>query len=59
MSDLRSIDPATIGLDEGNIFKSACMCVPHHQHFADEILRNFELEADDRQRDEDSNSFSY
>ena len=28
-------------------------------NFADEILRNFELEADDRKRDEDSNSFSY
>ena len=27
---LRSIDPATFGLDEGNIFKGAC--VPHHQH---------------------------
>ena len=56
-SDLRSIDPATSGLDEGNIFKGAC--VPHHQHFAAKILRNFELEADDRKRDEDSKSFSY
>ena len=57
-SDLRSIDPATFGLDEGNIFKGAC--VPHHQHFVAKILRNFELEAhDDRKRDEDSKSFSY
>ena len=55
-SDLRSIDPATFGY-EGNIFKGAC--VPHHQHFAAKILRNFELEADDRKRDEDSKSFSY
>ena len=53
-SDLRSIDPATFGLDEGNIFKGAC--VPHHQQFR---WWNFELEADDRKRDEDSNSFSY
>ena len=30
-SDLCSIDPATFGLDEGNIFKGAC--VPHYQHF--------------------------
>ena len=33
--------------------------VPHHQNFAAKILRNFKLEADDRKRDEDSNSFSY
>ena len=59
MSDLRSIDPATFGLDEGNIFKDEGACVPHHQHFAANILRNFELEAEDRKRDEDSKSFSY
>ena len=34
-SDLRSIDPATFGLDEGNIFKDEGAYVPHHQHFAD------------------------
>ena len=34
-SDLRLIDPATFGLDEGNIFKDEGVCVPHHQHFAD------------------------
>ena len=29
-SDLRLIDPATFGQDEGNIFKDEGACVPHH-----------------------------